>query len=63
MDDAVRSRIMAVRAALSSHAWTRQAIETRERATPRVLAHMDALMADMFEGDCRRISCITPCMR
>lgn len=49
-DDAVRSRIMAVRAALSSHAWTRQAIETRERATPRVLAHMDALMADMFEG-------------
>ena len=49
-DDAVRSRIMAVRVALSSHAWTRQAIETRERATPRVLAHMDALMADMFEG-------------
>ena len=49
-DDAVRSRIMATRAAVSSHAWTRQAIETREHATPRVLAHMDALMADMFAG-------------
>ena len=49
-DDAVRARIMATRAALSSHVWTRQAIETRERATPRVLAHMDALMADMFAG-------------
>jgi len=48
--NAVRSLILATRAALSSHAWTRQAIETRERATPRVLAHMDALMATMFEG-------------
>lgn len=47
---AVRRRVMAARDILASHAWAREAIETRERATPHVLAHMDALMAAMFDG-------------
>lgn len=48
--DAVRTRIRATRAALSAHPWSREAIETRTLATPRVLAHMDALMRAMFAG-------------
>lgn len=47
---AVRARILATRASLRSHGWAQEAIETRERATPRVLAHMDALMDAMFAG-------------
>lgn len=47
---AVRSRILAARDVLTAHPWARDAIETRTRATPTVLAHMDALMAAMFDG-------------
>lgn len=46
----VRDRILATRAAIRRHGWAREAIETRERATPRVLAHMDALIDAMFAG-------------
>lgn len=47
---AVRDRILATRATLRSHGWAREAIETRELATPRVLAHMNSLMDAMFAG-------------
>ncbi len=46
----VRARILASRAVLTAHSWMRDAIETRPLATPRTLAHMDALMAAMFDG-------------
>jgi AcrR family transcriptional regulator len=48
--DTVRARILAVRDILAVHPWVREAIETREGATPRTLAHMDSLMAAMFDG-------------
>lgn len=48
--DAVRTRVLAARAALRSHPWSQAAIETRTLASPTVLAYMDALMADMFAG-------------
>lgn len=48
--DTVRRRIFAARDILTAHPWVREAIETRERATPRTLAHMDSLMNAMFEG-------------
>lgn len=48
--DTVRARIFAARDLLTTHAWVREAIETRELATPRTLAHMDSLMAAMFNG-------------
>ena len=48
--DAVRTRVLAARAALRSHPWSQAAIETRTLASPTVLAYMDALMAGMFEG-------------
>jgi len=47
---AVRARVLACRAVLVVHPWARDAIETRPLATPRVLDHMDALMAAMFRG-------------
>lgn len=46
----VRARVMAARALLVAHPWARDAIEASPLATPRVLAHMDALMAAMFDG-------------
>jgi len=48
--EAVRTRILAARALLSSHGWARDAIESRPLATPRVLTHMDGLMSAMFAG-------------
>lgn len=48
--DAVRTRIMTTRQQLSRHPWTRDAIESRPIATHSVLAHMDSLMAAMFDG-------------
>lgn len=48
--DTVRARIFAARDVLAEHAWVREAIETRELATPRTLAHMDSLIAAMFDG-------------
>lgn len=47
----VRARVMAARELLSAHPWARDAIESSPLATPRVLAHMDALMAAMFDGE------------
>ena len=46
----VRARVLACRAILVAHPWMREAIETRPLATPQALAHMDALMAAMFDG-------------
>ncbi|MBS1907751.1 MAG: TetR/AcrR family transcriptional regulator C-terminal domain-containing protein [Actinobacteria bacterium] len=46
----VRARVMAARTLLVVHPWAREAIESSPLATPRVLAHMDALMAAMFAG-------------
>jgi AcrR family transcriptional regulator len=48
--EAVRTRVMAARAALRSHPWSQQAIETRTLASPTVLAYMDSLMAMMLAG-------------
>jgi len=48
--DAVRARILAARRVLVRHPWARDAIESRPLATPAVLAHMDSLMALMFDG-------------
>ncbi len=48
--ETVRARIFAARAVLTTHLWLREAIETRERATPRTLAHMDSLIAAMLDG-------------
>lgn len=48
--ETVRARILASRDILREHPWAREAIESRPLATPRVLAHMDSLMAAMFEG-------------
>lgn len=45
-----RSRILAARTAFAAHPWLREAIESRPLATPRTLQHMNALMADMFDG-------------
>lgn len=47
---AVRARILASRAVLVAHPWMRDAIESRPFATPETLAHMDALIAAMFDG-------------
>ncbi|MFT3860548.1 TetR/AcrR family transcriptional regulator [Micropruina sp.] len=48
--EAVRTRIFAARRLVVAHPWVRDAIESREVATPRALAHMDALMGAMFDG-------------
>lgn len=48
--DTVRARVLAAREVLMVHPWVRDAIETRDAATPRTLAHMDSLIAAMFDG-------------
>ena len=48
--DTVRARIHSARGVIDAHPWARDAIESRELATPRSLAHMDSLMAAMFDG-------------
>lgn len=45
----VRSQVLSARAALLTHPWARQVIETRTRRTPTVLAYMDRL-AGTFIG-------------
>ncbi|HEY3609793.1 MAG TPA: TetR/AcrR family transcriptional regulator C-terminal domain-containing protein [Pseudonocardiaceae bacterium] len=47
--DAVRQRILSARQALQGHHWASQVIESRTRATPAVLDHMDSLMG-MFRA-------------
>lgn len=46
----VRARILGVRATLARHPWAREAVESRTLASPRALAHMDALISDMLDG-------------
>lgn len=48
--EVVRRRILAARGVLRAHPWVREAIETRDHATPRTLGHMNALVAAMFQG-------------
>lgn len=46
----LRARILAARSATRRHPWMQSTIESRTAASPAVLAHMDALMATMFDG-------------
>lgn len=46
----VRGQILAARAVLTRHPWAKGAIESRSLASDTALAHMDALMAAMFDG-------------
>jgi AcrR family transcriptional regulator len=46
---AVRARILSAREALLRHPWARRVLESRETATPTVLAYMDSMIA-MFRG-------------
>lgn len=48
--DALRTRILAARAALRTHAWAQDAIASRTLASPVVLDYMDGLMQIMFDG-------------
>jgi AcrR family transcriptional regulator len=41
--DAVRQRVLSARRAVLRHPWARQAIESRTRRTPAVLAYMDSV--------------------
>ncbi len=47
---ALRQRILSARALVDEHPWAQRAIETRSTAGVAVLAHMDTLMAIMFDG-------------
>lgn len=47
---AVRAQILQTRAALRTHPWAQDAIETRTLASPVVLQYMNHLMASMFDG-------------
>jgi len=47
---ALRARILSARAIMQQHPWAQGAIETRTTAGPAVLAHLDGLMAIMFDG-------------
>ena len=47
---ALRQRLLTMRAVMQRHPWAPSAIETRTRATPATLAHMNHLMAIMFAG-------------
>ncbi|MGC4174877.1 TetR/AcrR family transcriptional regulator C-terminal domain-containing protein [Demequina sp.] len=48
--DALRARLLSARSATESHAWFRDAIQTRTLAGPHVLGYMDSLMHIMFDG-------------
>jgi AcrR family transcriptional regulator len=41
--DAIRQRLLSAREAVLRHPWARQAIESRTRRTPTVLAYMDSV--------------------
>jgi AcrR family transcriptional regulator len=47
---AVRQRVLAARRAVLRHPWARQAIESRTRRTPTVLAYMDSLAGTFRTG-------------
>lgn len=48
--ETVRARVWSARAVLHARPWVREAIESRPLATPGTLAHLDSLMAAMFDG-------------
>lgn len=48
--DAVRLRVLSARRAVLRHPWARQAIESRTRRTPIVLAYMDSLAGTFRAG-------------
>ncbi|MGY1642887.1 TetR/AcrR family transcriptional regulator [Geodermatophilus sp. SYSU D00703] len=47
---AVRQRVLSARRAVLHHPWARQAIESRTRRTPVVLAYMDAVAGTFIAG-------------
>ena len=46
----VRSRVLSARRAVLAHSWLGRAIDTRQRRTEAVLAHMNAVAGDFLEG-------------
>ncbi len=46
----VRSRVLSAREATAAHPWLGEAIDGRRRRTEAVLAHMNAVAGDFFEG-------------
>lgn len=47
---ALRTRILSARDAMTRHAWAQAAVETRTTAGPAVLAYLDSLMGVMFDA-------------
>jgi AcrR family transcriptional regulator len=47
---AVRQRVLSARRAVLRHPWARQAIESRTRRTPVVLAYMDSVAGTFIRG-------------
>jgi AcrR family transcriptional regulator len=48
--DAVRQQVLSARRAVLRHPWARQAIESRTRRTPAVLAYMDSVAGAFRRG-------------
>ncbi|MFI9064028.1 TetR/AcrR family transcriptional regulator C-terminal domain-containing protein [Streptomyces sp. NPDC053429] len=48
--DAVRNRILSARSALRGHAWALQALRSRTRPTPAVLAYLDSVIGTFRAG-------------
>jgi AcrR family transcriptional regulator len=48
--DDIRQRVLSARRAVRKHPWARQAIESRTRRTPAVLAYMDSLAGAFRRG-------------
>ncbi|MGN6330686.1 MAG: TetR/AcrR family transcriptional regulator [Motilibacteraceae bacterium] len=48
--DGVRQRVLAARRSVLRHPWARQAIESRTRRSPTVLAHMDSVAGAFRAG-------------
>ena len=48
--DGVRQRVLSARRAVVRHPWARQAIESRTRRTPAVLAYMDSVAGTLRAG-------------
>ena len=48
--DGVRQRVLSARRAVLRHPWARQAIESRTRRTPAVLAYMDSVTGTFRAG-------------
>ncbi|GAA0481853.1 hypothetical protein Ade02nite_57440 [Paractinoplanes deccanensis] len=48
--DGVRARVLSARRAVLRHPWARQAIESRTRRTPTVLAYMNSVAGVLLDG-------------